>query len=67
MDVNKFLEYNYLLTLQPQGDDLEHLGNIYGNWQSKYRLNNSFPCFMNFKARGATESVKVHKTQKTSV
>ena len=32
-----------------------------------FRLNNSFPCFMNFEARGAAESFKVHKTWKTSV
>jgi len=39
-----------------------------GNYNNfKYRLNNSFPCFMNFKARGAAESFKVHKTWKTSV
>jgi hypothetical protein len=31
-----------------------------------HRLNNSFPCFMNFKTRGAAE-FKDHKTWKTSV
>ena len=36
--------------------------------KNTYRLNTSFPCFiMNFKARGAAESFKVHKTWKTSV
>jgi hypothetical protein len=33
----------------------------------KHRLNNSFPCFINFKARGATESFKVHILWKPSV
>ena len=31
-----------------------------------HRLNNSFPCFMNFKTRGAAE-FKDHKTWKSSV
>jgi hypothetical protein len=41
--------------------------NLGVSFQIKYRLNNSFPCFMKFKARGAAEGFKVHKTWKTSV
>jgi len=37
------------------------------NTMSMYRLNNSFPCYMDFKAGGAAQTIKVHKTWKTSV
>ena len=38
------------------------IGDYVLNWS-----NTSFPCFMNFKARGAAESFKVHKTWKSIV
>jgi hypothetical protein len=60
-------QYNYTCSIKTHINTIHIFVLINILCTFRYMLNNSVPCFMNFKARGAAERFKVHKTWKTSV